>query len=148
VCIRHRACTSGWYGALARRYYYRGGRRRQRTRRTRRDHFGTVLTQAQDRGQDRARSTVLSSTFALPKKGPQNLPDPLTRDWYNPGNFRFRSSCEGLVTRLRGTYSDQIPIASGHHDVLSTLKKLRVGLEACESNKRLESHHNNYKFST
>ena len=41
-----------------------------------------------------------TTTFALPKKGPQNLPDPLTRDWYHPGNFCFRSSCEGLVTRL------------------------------------------------
>ena len=51
-------------------------------------HVGTALTQARDRGQDRARSTLLSSTFALPKKWPQNSPDPLTRDWYNPGNFR------------------------------------------------------------
>jgi hypothetical protein len=55
--------------------------------RTRHLHFGTALTQARDCGQDRARSTLLSSTFALPKKGPQNLPVPLTRDWYNPGNF-------------------------------------------------------------
>jgi hypothetical protein len=52
-------------------------------------HFGTALTQARDHGQDRARSMLLSSTFSLPKKGPQNLPDPLTRDWYNPGNFHF-----------------------------------------------------------
>jgi hypothetical protein len=68
--------------------------------RTRHLHFGTALTQARDRGQDRARSMLLSSTFALPKKGPQNLPDPLTRDWYNPRKFIFLSSQEGLVTRL------------------------------------------------
>jgi hypothetical protein len=86
--------------------------------RTRRLHFGTVLTQAQDRGQDRARSMLLSSTFVLPKKWPQNLPDPqLTRDWYNPGNFRFRSSCEGLVTRLSTFVLQQLVCLTSLFDI-------------------------------
>jgi hypothetical protein len=85
-------------------------------------HFGTALTQARDRRQDQAQSMLLSSTFALPKKGPGNLPDPLTRDWYNPGNFRFRLSCEGLVTRL-GTSMVQQRSLPGCECVFSFVKE-------------------------